>query len=237
MKNEHKLSDEWHDQSYVRAGFSAQRFYPNEDLLRFMGRNYSSIPHADRSVKKILEIGSGSCANLWMISREGFSAYGLDISPEAKKLGEKMLEKWGCNAELKVGSMVKLPWGDATFDAVVDIFSSYCLDEYDFKQCIKEVVRVLKPGGRFFSYTPGKKSDAFMSHWPSKMIDGSTLNGIYRDGSPFAGNHYPFRFIHTKDYQRILEENGFTVSYLETVTRTYSRQSESFEHVVVEAFR
>ncbi len=238
MKNEHKVEcNQWHDQSYIKEGFGAQRLYPNEEFLRFMGRNFLNIPYADRATKNILEIGSGSCANLWMISKEGFSAFGLDISPEAKRLGEQMLEKWECRAELKLGSMVKLPWGDAMFDAVVDIFSSYCLNECDFLKCLKEVTRVLKPGGRFFSYSPGKKSDAFMNHWPSEMIDSSTLNGVHRNTSPFAGNHYPFRFIHPKDYQRMLEGSGLTVSYLETVTKSYGGQSELFEYVVVEALR
>jgi SAM-dependent methyltransferase len=230
---------EWYEKSYTSSGFSAQRNYPNEELLRFMGRNLFNLPLDKRANIKILEIGSGSCSNLWMISREGFSAYGIDISLQAVELGRKMLDKWcldGNTAELKVASMTDLPYPNQCFDIVVDVFSSYCLNEDEFKICLSEVRRVLKDEGRFFSYTPGKKSDAFLNHKPSNMIDASTLSGISRKGSPFYGNNYPSRFIHPEEYRKLLRESGFEVGYLETVCRSYFDQQEIFEHIIVESF-
>jgi SAM-dependent methyltransferase len=145
-----------------------------------------------------------------------------------------MLRKWNVSAELKVGSMTDLPYGDGFFDVILDVFSSYCLSEIDFSRFMSEARRVLKQGGKFFSYFPSKKSDAFLNHAPARLLDSSTLDGIYRDGSPFSGNHYPFRFIHPEEYRRTLRDNGFSVDYLETVTRSYGSMSELFQHVVVE---
>jgi len=128
-----------------------------------------------------------------------------------------------------------LPYSEASFDAVADVFSAYSLNEKDFEICLHEVHRVLSPGGKFFSYTPSKMSDAFKNHEPSELIDASTLNGIHRESSPFYGNYYPFRFVFPDEYQNIFEANGFKVDYLETVSRSYNKEVELFQHVVIEA--
>jgi ubiquinone/menaquinone biosynthesis C-methylase UbiE len=232
-----KNTEEWYEKNYECSGFSAQRLYPNEELLRFMGRNYFTLPINERKNIKILEIGCGSCSNLWMISREGFDSYGIDLSAQAIDLGKKMLDRWGVSAELKVASMTNLPYEDESFDVVIDVFSSNCLNENDFSVCFSEVKRVLKGGGSFFTYTPGKKSDAFLNHQPAKMIDKSTLSGIYRKNSPFEGNYYPFRFVHIEEHRNFFEKFGFKVKYLETVKRSYFNQQEVFEHIIVEGVK
>ena len=224
----------WYEARYRESGLDAQRHYPNEELLRFMGRNYFGIPAEQRKDIHILEIGCGTCANLWMVAREGFCAYGLDLSDEAIRLSSQMLENRGA-ADLRVGSMTQLPYKDESFDAVLDVFSAYCLDTEDFRLCLSEVERVLKLDGRFFSYTPGKASYAFQHHRPAEMLDSSTLDGILRDDSPFAGNYYPFRFVHPEEYRKMVTSAGLKVSYLETVLRSYFNQRETFEHVVLEA--
>ena len=84
---------------------------------------------------------------------------------------------------------------------------------------------------------PGKKSDAFLNHHPAKLIDGSTLSGIYRETSPFKGNYYPFRFVDPEEHQRLFEELGFMVEYSETIQRSYFSHQENFEHVVMEGVK
>ena len=89
-----------------------------------------------------------------MIAKEGFRVYGIDLSSKAIELGKLMLKKWNVKAELKIGNMCEIQYNDNFFDVIVDIFSSYCLIEKNFKICISEVARTLKSGGKFFSYTP-----------------------------------------------------------------------------------
>ena len=230
-----KLTKEWYEAIYATQGFDAQRRYPNEEFLRFMGGNFFGIERAQRSRTKILEVGCGSGANLWMVAREGYDAYGLDLSVEALKLCKTMLESWGVSAGLVAGSMVSLPYRKSIFSAVVDVFSAYCLNEMEFSRYLDEVERVTMPGGRFFSYAPSKNSDAFRNYEPAGKIDPSTLDGIVRPTSPFAGNSYPFRFISQDEYAAALHERGFKVISNERIGRTYRGGEEYFEFVSISA--
>ncbi|MBV8277877.1 MAG: class I SAM-dependent methyltransferase, partial [Verrucomicrobia bacterium] len=151
----------FYEQSYESSGLGAQRWYPNEELMRFMGRTFFSVPQKSRKEIRILEVGCGSGGNLWAIAREGFDAYGIDLSAIGISLCRRMLEFWSCTATLQTGDMADLPYESDFFDAVVDVFSSYCLPEKDFSRYLDEVARVLRAGGQYFSYTPSKNSDVF----------------------------------------------------------------------------
>src|SRR5262249_19664538 len=128
----------WYDRSYSAAGFRAQRRYPNEELLRFFGRHYFPLPPDERKAVRVLEVGCGSGANLWMIAREGFEAHGIDLSAEGIAVCREMLASWGVSATLNTGSMTACPYRAASFDVVVDVFSSYCLDEAGFDDFLRE---------------------------------------------------------------------------------------------------
>lgn len=233
MKKELNICKKWFDDSYLSNSINSQRFYPNEQLVRFIGTQYFSLPIAERKKLKVLEIGCGNCSNLWMLAKEGFQSYGIDISEEVIKLAKTVLNRWNVKVDLKVGNMCELLYEDQFFDLVLDVFSSYCLCEDDFKLCLNEVIRVLKKGGKFFSYSPSTNSDAFKNYKPSRKIDKYTLDGIKRETSPFYNNNYPFRFISPAGYKKLLTDFGLKVSYLETVSRTYRNMEEKFEFVVI----
>ena len=45
----------WYEESYKNIGIKAQRRYPNEELLRFLGVNFFDRDIKDRSDIKVLE--------------------------------------------------------------------------------------------------------------------------------------------------------------------------------------
>lgn len=226
---------EFYEQSYGEMGFGAQRRYPNEELCRFMGRNLFSIPAPNRSDINILEVGCGSGANLWMIAKEGFSTFGIDLSKESLNLCGQMMRKYGVDAQLSDQDMSQTNFPASEFNFIVDIFSSYCLSKDLGAKFVAEIVRLLKPGGKFFSYFPSKRSDAFIRPGNSALIDSDTLDSISREDAAFSGQKYPFRFMHPQEYKDLLISHGLEVTYLETVGRTYNNGNEYFEFVVVEA--
>jgi ubiquinone/menaquinone biosynthesis C-methylase UbiE len=111
------------DKQYNELGFMSQRLYPNEELLRFLGGAFFGITKYKRRKIRILELGCGSGANLWMIAKEGFSAHGIDFSKAGIHLCSKMLKKWKVKAEVKFGDMRNIPFRDNYFDVVIDIVS------------------------------------------------------------------------------------------------------------------
>ena len=135
----------WYETSYNSSGFAAQRRYPNEELLRFFGRHYFPMPREQRAAIRVLEMGCGSGANLWMMAREGFDTHGIDLSPEAIKLCERMLVHWGATATLTAASMTACPYPDNHFDVVADVFSSYCLDETGIAPFLARSFAVVAP--------------------------------------------------------------------------------------------
>ena len=46
--------------------------------------------------------------------------------------------------------MMELPWWDGYFHGIVDVFSSFCLDETYFSVFFDEVYRTLARGGQIF---------------------------------------------------------------------------------------
>ncbi len=223
----------FHEQDYKTQGLKAQRNYPNEELCRFMGRNFFSIPRDERSQIKILETGCGSGANLWMLASEGFHAHGLDISQEGIDLCKDRLTSMQLDADFSCASMTDIPYDDHSFDAIIDVFSSHCLELKEKQKYLSEVARLLKKGGHFFSYHPSKGTDAYKNHAPATLIDPCTLNGILREGSAFYKYENSFSFLTPEEYKKMTKDVGLETDYIEKVGRTYRNQQEYFEFVTI----
>lgn len=237
-KNTDRLTTlEWYERSYATQGLQAQRRYPNEELIRFLAKNFFGLPHKERARVSILDVGCGSCSNLWMLAREGFDAHGIDVSAEALRLGRQVLAEWNVNAQLQVGDLLSLPYENDRFNAIVDVFASYVLNISDFNHYLAEVARVLKPSGRFFLFTPTDDSDAFKNHVPARKIDEFTLSGIYRKDSPYYGNFYPFRFSDIASLREKLRGAGLEPESIELLTRTHNQMAENFQFVSLDARR
>jgi len=131
--------------------FSSQEWgkYPQEHLVRFIARNFYSV--SDRRVIRLLEIGCGPGANVWFMTREGFSVSGIDGSSTAIQRAKERLASEELVADLRVGDFTELPWPDATFDGIVENVSLGCNPISSIERALDEVNRVLRPGAPFLS--------------------------------------------------------------------------------------
>lgn len=223
------ITKEIYQSGYKKKKSNIERKYPNEELCRFFGRNFFSIKTNLRKKKKILETGCGMSNNLWMISEEGFSAYGIDISEEAIKLSENLFKKKGLKGNFTAGDFTHTSYKNNFFDCVVDIFSSCSLDKTQGEKYVKEVRRILKKKGKFFSYFPSKKSDMFRFKF-QKVFDKDTIMCLKKS----AYSNHPLRFMTMTQYCNLLKKNNFSVNYKEELMRTYFSGKEKFYFLVIE---
>lgn len=186
IKSTLDISIEAFDLGYKVNGIRSQRMYPNESLIQFIAGSYYKEPEDMRKSIRVLEVGCGSGANLWMLSKEGFDVYGVDSSEVGIDLAREHLnKKWNVNANLCKGSFTDLPYDDAFFDVVVDIVSLQHINIADSHLALKEIYRVMKPAGKFFSYRFSDHSDMY-EHSGGKRVDISTIDNIADPNQPFA---------------------------------------------------
>ena len=119
----------------------------------------------------MLDIGCGGGATLQRLLKrsKGAHVYGLDISEEsvakAKKVNAKVLDK---QVFVSQGSAEKLPYLDNKFDLVTAVETVYFWP--NLPDCLQEVRRVLKSGGKFAILVEVVDSD---SKWTS-VVEGMT---------------------------------------------------------------
>ncbi|MCL5292417.1 MAG: class I SAM-dependent methyltransferase [Actinobacteria bacterium] len=135
----------------------------------------SLIPPKGRS----LEVGAGEAHLSAYLAKIGYETTALDYSEEALKLAETNFERQGVTGNFVVGDAFGLPFEDRSFDLV---FSTGLLEHYeDPSPIVREMVRLVEPGGLFFSdIVPDKFSllRAFKS-W-RRQPDG--MDGFYERG-------------------------------------------------------
>ena len=100
-----------------------------------------------REGSSCLELGAGGGQNAIKYAEMGLRVHGVDSSEELLKTADKLALP-GSNMEFSnVDLNVRMPFEDASFDLVVVVGTlQYLLEP---SSCVKEVYRVLKPGGHF----------------------------------------------------------------------------------------
>jgi len=101
----------------------------------------------------VLEIGFGTGYSLKEIANsvgENGRAYGIDITPQMLEITRKRLRKVGLTDRVEIyeGDAKSMPYQDNKFDAVYMASTLELFDTPDIPRVLKEIKRVLKPGGR-----------------------------------------------------------------------------------------
>jgi len=125
--------------------------WPDEDLVRFVGRNYFRF-HA-RHHFDFLDLGCGAGGNARFLATEGFSVTGIDGSKSAIERcfnwSTSKSKRWMVAPQFLVGDITKLP--PREFDCIIDICSIQHLSRDDRKIAVEAAADALKPKGRMFA--------------------------------------------------------------------------------------
>ena len=100
---------------------------------------------------KILDCGAGGAVPpLAVFAHHGFDCWGIDISQEQLQQAKQYSQEMDLDLKLQKGDMRELPFEAKTFDHVYEHFSLCHLSKADTAWTIREMKRVLKPGGLCF---------------------------------------------------------------------------------------
>jgi ubiquinone/menaquinone biosynthesis C-methylase UbiE len=147
-----KVHDFWNteacDTSVVQGASGDAEFY-----ARFREQRYRTqwhipllVPFAEAKGKKVLEIGIGNGADGVMFVQNGGIYTGADLTEAALEATRKHFEVLGLTGTFQLENAERLSFPDNSFDIV---YSHGVLHHTpNTAQAIREVHRVLKPGGR-----------------------------------------------------------------------------------------
>lgn len=124
-----------------------------ESLRRFDEAYMQQYPYLERYLflddlagKRVLEIGLGYGTLGQLLASKGCRYYGLDIARNPIALMKYRFALQGLEEDLRVGSVLDLPYKEAAFDYV---YSIGCLHHTgDLCRAVNEVYRVLADGGK-----------------------------------------------------------------------------------------
>ena len=124
---------------------------------------------------------------------EGLDSSSLMTTRAAAEIRTRSLE---AAIRIHEGFATALPYDDSSFDVVVSAYVIKHLSDTALRQALREVKRVLKPGGRFCVWEAVPSRFGFMNAW--NMI-------LLRLGVSFIRMRTP------EDLKRLLEEEDFTI--------------------------
>jgi SAM-dependent methyltransferase len=131
--------------------------YPVEFVVRSLLGSYPRL-NLDKSAflgKRILDLGFGDGRNMPLLHNLGMHVFGVEISQEICDLTQARMQALGVNVVLRVGRNRNIPYDDAFFDTVLACHSCYYIDAgSSFPDNLREIARVLRPGGSFIFSAP-----------------------------------------------------------------------------------
>jgi SAM-dependent methyltransferase len=131
--------------------------YPVEFVVRAFLGNYQRL-RTDKTAyvgKATLDLGFGDGRNMPLLHNLGMEVYGVEISDEICELTASRIAQLGINITVRVGRNRDIPFDDAFFDYVLACHACHYVDAgYHFADNVREIARVLKPGGYFVFSAP-----------------------------------------------------------------------------------
>lgn len=151
---------------------------------------------------KLLNVGCAHGPD-FLPFKESFNLYGVDISQEMLKMAQKYAEKYKFSVNLTEADARYLPYADSSFDFAIAIATYHHIEDNEGRKlALKELYRILKPGGEAFITVWNKwqlrfwfKRKNIMVPWRSK---GKTL---YR-------SYYLFSY---RELEKLVRQAGFEV--------------------------
>jgi SAM-dependent methyltransferase len=119
---------------------------------------------------RLLDLCCGQGRHAVPLARLGYRVTGLDLSRRLLERAAGLAAGQGQRVGLVQGDMRRLPFADASFDAVLNLFNAfgYLEDDAQDELVLGEVARVLRPGGRFLQELANR--EALVRGWHDSEV-------------------------------------------------------------------
>ena len=151
----------------------------------------------------MLDVGCGEGRHIFGVMQDYpmMKCIGLDMDKKSLEIAEEGYEYFesisNVGAEFLKGSAYSLPFSNNTFDLIV---CSEVLEHlHEYNDAVKEIYRVLKPGGKFYASVPAS--------WPEKICW-----FLSKDYQNQPGGH--LRIFNQKGLVKEIEQSGFKLSLI-----------------------
>jgi ubiquinone/menaquinone biosynthesis C-methylase UbiE len=182
--------------------FYQDRVVPH--LINLAMRNRQLVPYRERVISaaqgRVLEIGIGSGANIPFYTSSSAEVIGLEPAPRLIAMAQQASNKSGLTVTLIEGSSESIPLDTASIDTVVSTWTLCSIP--DALVALREMRRVLRPGGRFLFSEHGLAPEPGVQRWQ---------NWLDPAWKRLAGGCHLNRPIN-----RLVEEAGFRIEQLKT---------------------
>lgn len=133
------------------------------------------------------DLGCGSGVFTSLLTDAGFTATGVDLSPRMIELARTRYP----GSKFIHGDVESLPFEDGSFDGV--LLSGLLHHLPDPTACIREVRRILKPGGRFAAFDPNRMNP-FMYLYRDRSSPFYSSKGVTPNERPVLAPQLARRF-------------------------------------------
>ncbi|MGH2566827.1 MAG: class I SAM-dependent methyltransferase, partial [Bacteroidota bacterium] len=212
-------SESWKGKVYLDHSDQFNRAMVRRKLYSFAMLNN----HLHLKKGKALDVGCGGGEYVAELMKVGLEAYGVDLSDEMILMCQRRLNLDGASfqARFKQGDIEQIPFDDEDFDLVLCVgVLGYLLED---SRAVREVHRVLKPGGCFLVSVQNMMSLANIDYVlrrnvgslfrsESRAVDEMSPRGLTMT-CPWIFRHahvpHHYRLYNPWKFERLLESGGF----------------------------
>jgi len=192
-------------------GSAARRYLSRRRLITVTGM----LPRPGGG--RALDVGCGWGYNLFLLRDAGYAPVGIDIVQNDFVAASMIAGANGYGIDLVGGDMSSLPFGPDRFDAVTAIETMEHVFYPDRIEAIREVARILGPGGDFVFSTPNyfslvETAKRIVVRFP--LLKRMLPTMCYPVGDVSREDYHPYSYhrpARLKEFQALLDDAGFDI--------------------------